>query len=113
LSLGQLPEDTSKLGKTETREGLLGGLTIAPLSPSLRNKFQIPERITHGVVVTGLDPGGRAQHGRLRTGDVILEINRKKVDSVEAFNKTYRASGDRILLLVYRQGSTFYLVLGT
>jgi hypothetical protein len=47
----------------------------------------------------------------VRPGDVILEINRTPVQSVEQFEALYRAAKGRILLLLYRDGSTIYMLL--
>lgn len=111
LTLGEVPEDVGKLSRTETREGILGGLSLVPLGPALRDKYGIPSRVRRGVVVTQIQPGSRAHHAVLQPGDVILEINHREVNSVAAFEKAYRSSGERLLLLVYRQGTTICLVL--
>jgi S1-C subfamily serine protease len=45
----------------------------------------------------------------LHEGDVIVEVNRSKTPTVEAFRKAL-ADGERgVLLLVYRDGSTLYM----
>jgi serine protease Do len=111
LTLGELTEDRMKIGKAETDEGMLSGLTLAPLSPSLRSQYNIPSRIQSGVVITQVEPGSRAQQSGLQAGDVILEINHSRVDSTQDFKEAYNKADERILLLVSRGGNTIYLVL--
>jgi S1-C subfamily serine protease len=60
------------------RAGMLGGLTVAPLSAALRERFDLPDEITHGVVVTGVEDGSPAQQAGLapRDGDTIFLVLR-------------------------------------
>ncbi|MGA1875566.1 MAG: DegQ family serine endoprotease [bacterium] len=111
LTLDELPEDLRKVGAGETGKGMFGGLTIAPLNPVVRERFKIPSKIQDGVVITGIKPQSPAQRSGLQPGDLILEMNRKKVSSVGTFQKEYKKSKHTILLLVYRQGNTLFLVL--
>jgi len=92
-------------------EGSLSGLTVAPLVDELRHEHRIPERIEVGVVVTQVEPGSAAERSGLREGDVIVEVNRNRVGKADDFREIYQRSEGRILLLVYRQGATVYLVL--
>jgi serine protease Do len=111
LTLDELSARISRAGQAEIEKGALGGLTLVPLSPSVAKQFEIPSSVHHGVVVTGIQPGGAGHMSGLRTGDVIQEINRRKVNSVEAFRKAYESTRDRVLLLINRKGNAFYLVL--
>ena len=88
---------------------MLSGLAVQPLDRALRERLHVPDDID-GVVVSGVarrDPAPPA----LRAGDVIVEINRTPVASVEAFQRAASAASDRALLLVYRDGATVYLSL--
>ena len=42
---------------------------------------------------------------------MILEVKRASVDSVDRFNQVYKQAHRRVLLLVYRDGSTLFLLL--
>jgi serine protease Do len=88
------------------------GLTLEPLSPHLRQRLNLPASVKQGVVVTGVAPDSRAADRGIAPGDVILEVNRKAVNSVQEFESAYKQStGKGALLLVFRDGRTHYLVL--
>ena len=50
------------------------GLTLAPAR-------SVPEAGDQGVVVTEVNPSGRAAESGLQSGDVILDVNRSAVDT--------------------------------
>jgi serine protease Do len=65
-----------------------------------------------GLVITEVDPDGRAADAGLQAGDVIQEVNRKAVDSVDDLRAAVRAKSDRpVLLLVEREGHTRYVTV--
>ncbi|MGA1826213.1 MAG: DegQ family serine endoprotease [bacterium] len=111
ITLTELSEDLVKKGALETENGVLGGMTIVPLTPAVREKFEIPSKIQDGLVITEIKQESPAQRSGLQPGDLILEINRKKVSTVDGFRKEYKKSTNSILLLIHRQGMTLYLVL--
>src|SRR5690606_31755763 len=49
------------------------GLTVAELTPELRERFQLGDEAS-GVVVTGVSPDGAAGEKGLQPGDVIVEV---------------------------------------
>ena len=58
-----------------------------------------------------VEPESPAHSAGLQPGDVLLELNRQPIPSVQAFTELYQKAKQNILLLVYRDGSTMYLVL--
>jgi serine protease Do len=66
-----------------------------------------------GVLVSGVEPGSPADDAGLRRGDVIVEVNRKGVKDVEAYNKELKATGaaKSVLMLVRRGENTIFLAL--
>jgi serine protease Do len=115
VTLGELPAEE---GAKEPRgpEGptaapSVEGLSLENLSPQSRRRFEVPASVTSGVIIAGVSPGSAAAKAGLRPGDVILEVDRSKVDSVTAFQNAQKRSKDRLLLLVSRQGRTLYVVL--
>ena len=112
LKLTELPSQVAAHnGRVKEEQGALAGLTLQQLDQATRRKFSIPDEVD-GVAVTAVAEGSRAADAGLRPGDVIVEINRKPVRSVEQLTKLYRTDAKRTLLLVYRRGSTLYLLLG-
>jgi len=84
------------------------GISVAPLTPELAKQLGVkPE--TKGVVVRDVDPDGRAADV-LRPGDVIQEVNRHSVDSVDVLRNALHQTGDKtVLLLINRQGSDIFV----
>jgi serine protease Do len=65
-----------------------------------------------GVIVSDVGSGSPAE-GILGRYDVILEINRNKIGSLKDYERVVSKikSGEDILLLIYRAGSTIYLTI--
>jgi serine protease Do len=89
----------------------VAGADLEALTPEVRKRFRIPDSVDHGVVVRAVKPGGAASKAGLRRGDVIVEVDRKRIDNVDAFRTAWRQAKDRVLLIVRRQGHTVYLVV--
>ncbi|MCK4237224.1 MAG: PDZ domain-containing protein, partial [Candidatus Krumholzibacteria bacterium] len=65
-----------------------------------------------GVVVTEVERDVPAAEAGLKAGDVIIEVNRRDTSSLKKFNKVIEKSGrDKVLLLVYRDGNHFYILV--
>ena len=70
------------------------------------------EKGKKGLVITGVNPDSRAADAGLQEGDVIQEVNRKPVDSVDALREAVRKTSDRpVLLLVEREGQTRFVTV--
>jgi serine protease Do len=106
--LSELPSEA--VAKLDRSQGALGGLTLEPLTDEARQRLGFPRRVS-GVVVKSIDAGSAAADANLREGDIILEINRQAVANPTQFAAVYKQATGKILLLVYRQGSTLYLLL--
>ncbi|MGB5621206.1 MAG: PDZ domain-containing protein, partial [Gammaproteobacteria bacterium] len=63
---------------------------------------------TEGVLVSAVAEGSPAAQRGLRPGDVIIAVNRRRVDGVEALREV--AEGSQSLLLNIRRGSTALLL---
>jgi serine protease Do len=100
------PEGPSK--ENEGEEKL--GARIQELSPQIAARYRI-SGIKSGVVVIGVEEGSLADEMGLQEGDVILEINRKKIETIKDFDKAIKdANLDKgILFHLHRKGSSFYL----
>jgi len=94
------PEDQSALG-----------VSVAPLTPELANRFNLPKN-ARGVVVQDVNPDGRAADAGIQAGDVIEQINRTPVNSVEELRSAVRRTSDRpLLLLVNREGRNIFVTV--
>lgn len=92
------------------------GVTIQPLTPELAEQFGFGA--DKGLLVTGVDPESPAAKARphpLRTGDLLKEIGRKPVATVEAAKALLKElAGQKAktaLLLVRGRDGTRYVVI--
>jgi len=114
VKIGELPAEVSKGEKEEEGEarGVFEGVTVQNLTQDLRERLDVPDKIK-GVVVSSVEVGSAAEESGLKTGDVILEIDKKVVRTVKDFNKIVNEikKGEGVLVLVYRDGMTLYITL--
>jgi serine protease Do len=88
------------------------GLTVQPLTPQLAAEVNVP-RDTAGLLVTGVDPNGRAADAGLRRGDVITQVDGRPVRSAAELRERVSSSGDKpALVLVQRGEQSFFATLG-
>lgn len=83
------------------------GITVSSNTPELRKEFDISVR--NGVVVTDVQPGSTGQRLGLRKGDVVLEVNGKEVGSIEEWEKILSGDPKTAVLLILREGRTFFV----
>jgi serine protease Do len=109
ITVAELPASIQKTAMDF--DNLLKGVQVQDVTPEIRNKLNIPKRAA-GVIVTGMQEGSAAE-GVLTQGDMILEINRKKIESLKDYETVVSGikSGENILVLIFRNGSTIYLTL--
>ncbi len=81
------------------------------MTPETAKQLNIPAE-TEGLIVTEVDPNGAAAQEGINRGDVIMEINRKSVTTIEDVQSALEKSGDKpVLLLISRKGQTIYLTV--
>jgi serine protease Do len=87
------------------------GIRITNLTPEIAKQLNLPEN-EKGVVVAGVKADSKAAEAGLRQGDLIKEINRKPVETVEDFKNEMNKSqsGEMIQLLVKRANSGFAVI---
>jgi Do/DeqQ family serine protease len=87
------------------------GISVAPVTPEVASRLNLPKD-AHGVVVQDVDPDGRAVDAGIRPGDVIVEVNRQPVKSVDELRAAVRRSTDKpTLLLINRQGADVFVTV--
>jgi len=112
ITIGELPVpgEAQAIPYTEYKN-VLRGVSVKDLSPDLYQQMNIPEKI-RGVIVTDIAPETPAE-GKLMQGDVIQEINRKAVASVESYESIVSSikPDEAVLLLVFRRGTSVFVTI--
>jgi Do/DeqQ family serine protease len=87
------------------------GISVAPLTPELAARAGLPRDVS-GLLVQEVGPGSRAEAAGIQPGDVIQEVNRKAVNSVEALRAAVQGSAGRpVLLLIARDGANLFVTV--
>jgi Do/DeqQ family serine protease len=87
------------------------GMQVAPLTPELARRYELPRTVT-GVVVTDVDPNGVAAESGVQPNDVIEKVNGKATTTVAELKAAIeRTGGKPVLVLVNRQGQSLFLTL--
>jgi len=82
------------------------GVHAQTLTAETRRRLGLPARVS-GVLVTSIAAGSPAAFGGLQPGDVLMEINRHPISSLQDFRKASR--GQVTICLIWRNGHTMYL----
>ncbi len=87
------------------------GFKVSNLTPDLARQFGYEN--VKGVIITDVDPTSEAARKGLRVGDLIKEVNRKKVSNVSEFSKALKEvkPGDVVLFLAQRGKNNFFVAL--
>jgi len=114
VKLGELPgtaDRATEHGEDGGSKNALEGVAVDALNSQLAREMKISPNV-HGVVVTDVDQGSAAFNAGLREGDVVMEVNRKPVTSVNEFDSAlHKANGENVLLLVNRNGLTQFIAV--
>ena len=112
IVLGERPQNlasnTRKNEQSEEQASKKLGFSIQTLTPDIAKQFGYQK--DHGVAITEVTPGSPADDAGLKRGDLIKQVNREDVESVEDFNKAVgrHKNGDTIAFLVRRGDNTFF-----
>jgi len=94
VEVGERPDELERW--EEKSKESWRGLKVSDLTDELTDRFRLDEK--KGVVITEVEPASPAAEAGLRTGDVILGINRKSVRSVRDFESlSQRVRGEALI----------------
>lgn len=90
------------------------GVSLAPLSPDLRDQYDIGVEVK-GVVITSVRDQGNAASKGLKPGDVIVEVGQEQVSSpaqvASMIEQARKAGRKSVLLLVERGGDLRFVAV--
>jgi serine protease Do len=104
VKLAKRPDNEPTMARGEARSDDLG-LRVRAIDPEIADRLGLDED-TQGVVVAGVEAGSKAEEAGIRQGDVVIEINRKPIQSLEDYNGQLRKidEGDTVQMLLRRGG---------
>lgn len=108
LTTTAMPDKPEAMKEKEIEEKL--GAKVQELTPQLAARYRISSEIKRGVVVISVEEVSPADELGLQEGDVILEINRKKIETIKDFEKAIKDINleKGVVFRLHRRGSTFY-----
>jgi len=100
-TLDELDEETAKGQAVSPDKDI--GLSLTAMTPSMARRYGY--RTAEGLLVTEVRPYTEAARRGLQEGDLILEVNRRRVTTVAEFEGVLKraASGDFLMLLIRRE----------
>jgi serine protease Do len=109
VTIGTMPEG---FGEPTGKQASSWGLTVQNITPEMAERFGWPKTVA-GVVVSNVEPGSPSAEAKVRQGDLIQEVNRRKVRNLREYNQAMEtAKKDGSLLLLIKRGEhTFWVTL--
>ncbi len=116
--IAEFPQDVAKAipgnsgEEFPEEENSLAGLSVMNLTSEIAKQLGL-SRNEKGVVIVKVEPYSSAEESGLKKGDVIQEINKKRIKNLDGFNKIVHniRSGNTALLFINRSGNKFYITL--
>ncbi len=111
LEPGSEPDDGDQYAEDDD---ILLGMEIRPLVPDLAKEFGLEED-RKGLVVTRVKPDGPADRGGVQAGDILLNVGRETVETVDEVVNLLKEAQARdaqaVVLRIEREGDPSYLAL--
>jgi serine protease Do len=87
------------------------GMTLQEITPEMARSLGLPEK--GGLVITKVSPNSPADEGGLKSGDVILNINRTKIQAMKDFTDELArsAKSETVMLLIKRDDQTMFVTI--
>jgi Do/DeqQ family serine protease len=111
IKLTILRDGKSKLFDVKVGAPVAEAASADAVHPFLAGAALQPRQDGKGIQVMEVQPGSPAQSAGLQAGDVIVSANRVDVHSIEQLKSAAKASQQRLLLRVIRNGVALFLVL--
>jgi len=98
-------------GGADTEDHAALGVSVAPVTAELAERAGLGKGVK-GLFVQNVDPEGRPAAAGIQPKDVIQEVNRKPVQSVDDLRSAVKSVSDRpVLLLVNREGKDLFVTV--
>jgi serine protease Do len=117
VTIAEQPKSVAQAGSEGNGDvtaptGVLSDLEVRELTDDLAGRYGL-KSTERGVVITRVKPGSTAEEMGVREGDIVVEVNRKPVTALKAYERIVSglSKDQAVLLLLKRQGRTMYLTL--
>jgi serine protease Do len=104
LDEAQVSREARERGADSADDRATLGVAVSPISPDLAARAGLGKN-GHGVIVQNVDPDGRAADAGIEAGDIILEVNRQPVQSVDELRAAVRKAAEKPTLLLVRRSA--------
>ena len=113
VEIGAMEDEEGIIAGTETGTSKKLGITVQELTPKLAESLGIEE--DQGLLISDVDSGSAAAEVGILRGDILLEINREKIENISQYRKALQAAQEKksILLLIQRDQNTRFVVIET
>jgi serine protease Do len=93
-------------------DNVLAALRVQPLDQNSMSQLNLPSKTT-GVVVSHVEPGSPAEAAGLQRGDVIQEVNKSVIKSLDDYNKAAALikKEEMATLYIARQGNALWIAV--
>jgi serine protease Do len=116
VEVANMPNDATANaggGAEQPAQGKVG-IALAPLSPDVRSKLDLPDG-TKGAVVAQVQPGSPAEAAGIQAGDVIIGVGSNKVGSpeeaVKAIHAATKGKDGALALRIIRDGQAAFVAV--
>ena len=110
VKIGKRPLTLAAAGDSQQKNEGEYGLQVSELTPEMAERYNLDN--ANGIVVVGVQAGGKADVAGVKAGDLILEVNHGSVESVNQFKRLLdqNKKGDGIKLLVKRMNTGLMVI---
>ena len=115
VTLGNFP-DQDVLAKIEEQDqqevgALPAGLSLQPIDPSAKNYAALKSRHNftskRGLLVVQVAQNSKGEAAGIRPGDVLLNVNKKEVRTIDDFKRLYKET-KKLLIQLEREGTFLF-----
>jgi serine protease Do len=108
VRIGELKEERTGNSRTPKSSQQLD-MNVREITPELVKAYGLSE--DSGILIVSVQPGGEADRSGLVKGDVIKEVNRTPVTTLDSFHKELNKASDANILLLVKRNQTAYWVV--
>jgi S1-C subfamily serine protease len=112
VKLGEMPDGETASSSSRPSDVLTNlGISVSAPTSDLRRQYGLKSRT--GLVVTEVAENSPAQAAGIQEGDLLLEVNGRKVSDEKQLADAVRRGARSMAFLIEREGRTFFVSLRT